>query len=268
MRSQSHKSKLNSNQIHILQIIYKFRFINSALLAKYYHKHRSVINRSLEVLKTLGCIDHRYGKDFRILGKGATYYLTIKGINFIKDTAAYNTLALHAMYKNGTVGQKFIDECIDSLRVYLTLRESYPNEFHLFTKTDSADFDYFPNPRPELYLNRINSKPDASSEFLLIIFSETNMPFVMKKKVKQLLEHYDDGEWESATSNAYPTILLVFPSSRLESVLQTEIIKLLDNAGIDELTILTTTSRALLGSDLNNRTIWTNLLSPSLLMSL
>lgn len=236
-------------------MVYKFRFVSAGLLAQYYGKHVSVINRSLEVLIAHKLLDRRYSSEFRIQGKGACYSLSNAGIAYWREAFDKNESVLHIQYKNKTVGQPYIDQTIEAMRAFLAIRNSYPDKFHIFTKSDAAVFDYFPNPKPDLYLSSVDkNQPD----YFLELFSDHTQSFVIKKRLKQILEHYDDGEWESSTGAAYPGILLVMPNARMEKTMQIEAQKMLENAGIDELQILVTTQQALRKSTVGEHAIWTN----------
>lgn len=189
MRSTSHKSKLNEKQIHLLKLVYKFRFVTSSLLAKYKGISISAVNYSLEVLLSLGYLDRRFDKKFKLLGKGACYYLTAQGKNYLREHTEFSHNPLHAIYNNKTVGQIFIDHNIDVFRAFLSLRDSYPGAFHIFTKSELGDYDYFPKPVPDLYLNRIKIVDDRPNEYMLDIFADTQL-FIIKKRIALYLEHF------------------------------------------------------------------------------
>jgi len=259
---------LNAKQIHVLKLMYKFRFVTSSLLARYKGISRIASNKALKILLEQKYIGMHYDRSYKIQGKGAYYYLAPKALTLLKDSHQANEQVLHAMYKNKTVGQDFIDHNLDVYKVYLVLRDSYPGTFHIFTKSELADFTYFPETRPDLYLNRITPVDDLQDQYIVEVFSATSQPFVMKNRFKALLEHNDSGEWEAEAETDYPTILLVCPKASHEESLQAEIAKALDNAGIDELFVYTTTLKALMASNGAQKTIWSDAQDPKSLLSL
>jgi hypothetical protein len=264
MINTTKRYSLNAKQIHILKLTYKFRFITSSLLARYKGISRISSNKSLKILLEQDYLGTRYDKSYKIQGKAATYYLAKKALTYLRDQHHLNEQVLHAQYKNKTVGNEFIDHNINIFEAYLALRHSYPDAFHIFTKAETVDYGYFPEPRPDLYLNRINPVRASKNEYLLDIFTDTQL-FIIKKRIAVYLEHFESGDWETEAETIYPAILIACPDSRLEERLQTHIAKVLYNSGIDELKIYTTTVKALVGSD---ALIWSNVTEPEKLLSL
>lgn len=90
----------------------------------------------------------------------------------------------------------------------------------------------------------------------------------MKKRFDIYLEHFETGDWESVNKSAYPTVLFVYPNPHIEDRLNKHMEKILDNAGIDDLTIYTTTASALLKSGDITTSIWSSVYEPKKLASL
>lgn len=263
-----HKDKLNDNQLHLLKLIYKFRFVDARLLSSYRKVNISAVNRSLAVLVSKKLIGRNYQKDFRIKGIGAAYYLLPDSLKILKEKYMLNDKALHANYKNSRLSQTFVIHSLDIFKHYIALERNYSSEFNLFTKAELQDFDFFPDPYPDLYLRRINESNNKPNEYILDILPD-NQLFVLKKRILSIFDHFDSGEWEAGADSEYPAILLVCSGSAIESRIQELISKVLENSGIDdELTFLTTTSKALLNSTKSNRLIWSNVLSPEKLIDL
>jgi hypothetical protein len=221
---------------------YKFRFITAPLLAQYKGlKSRAGVFRRLENLYDQCYLGKHQERNDHFQNKGSRYYLLPKALIYLRDYHQINDPALHAMYKNKSVDTAYIDHSIDILRVYLSLRSSYPKVFHIYTVNELSGYDYFPLPKPDLYLNRIKPSKSSPNDYLIYIYRDVQL-FVIKKHFVKILEHFDSGEWEAATATNYPTIILACPNDRIENNLKTFITKVLDNAGIDDLPILTTTS--------------------------
>lgn len=265
MKTTSRRNKLNPKQIHTLKLMYKFRFVTAQLLAEYKGIRVSAVNKSLAVLVAMDYVSRRYASDYKIERKGASYFLAPKALIYLRDEHQQNERVLHSMYKNKSVGQPFIDHSIDVFKAYVVLRESYPGTFHMFTKSELGDYDYFPEVRPDLYLNRIKPADSKQNEYVLDIFIGMQ-PFLIKKRFEVYLEHFESGEWEAEAETSYPIILLVCPDARTERKLQDYIAKTLDNAGIDDLTVYTTTAKTLLTTA--NTAIWSKANEPEVLLSL
>ena len=265
-KSRKHYT-LNAKQLHTLKLIYKFRFISAPLLAKYKNlSSRGSMYTTLEILADQGYLAKRIDKNIAFQNKGARYYLAPEGLKVLRDTKTLSEKALHAMYKNKTVAEEFVVHHIATIKVYLKLRDSYPGLFYLFTRSELFDYDELPEPKPDIYLNSIASGKD-SKEFILYIYSDKQL-YVIKKDFDSILEHFDSGDWEGGDSADYPTVLMVCADSRVEDRVRQYIDTKLDNAGIDELRILTTTTKGLLNSNIENRAVWSDVTETEELLSL
>lgn len=235
-------------QIELLKLLYKFRFTTAPLLASHKHKSIVTITQALKTLLDKKYIDRNYSSAYKLAGRGAEYYLTNEGIRYLKQNYKLSELVLHAMYKNKTIGQPFVQKCLLIHRIYLQLQAQYPDKLTIHTRTELTETEGFPEQLSDLYI----FTDDA--EYLLDIFNDT-LFYLVKKRIDQLLKHYESHEWPDKT---YPTILLVFPDSRLETKAQAYIDKLKDDAFIDDedLYFFTTTIKALIESSQNN--VWSN----------
>ncbi len=252
--------QLNSKQVHILKMLYKFRFISGVLLGNYRGDYdQAAANKALNTLVRKGYVDKLYDSSYKLLGKAARYSLAAKSLTYLRDEHGVSEKALHVMYKNKTVSQAFIDHSLDIVSVYLAIRHRYPGIFHIFTRSELADFDYFPNPKPDMYLNRIKHSGSKTNEYIIDIL-DNPLFFVSKKRLQALVDHFDEGEWEAETENSYPTILLICKDQKLEQKLLDHANKVLDAMGIDEeeLTIFTTTLKVMQTSSPGNLAIWTS----------
>src|ERR1035438_7430760 len=198
---------LNAKQIHTLKLIYKFRFINSTLLAKYKGINRINTHKALKILLDQEYIARDYRSEYRIDRIGAKYYLAPKALRLLKDEHQLNEKTLLNMYKNKNVSSVFADHNIDVMQIYLSLRDAYSTTFHMFTKSELGDYTYFPEPKPDLYLNRIKPRVKLASEYILYIFTVTP-PYIIKKQIEALVEHYDTDDWQTESETDYPVILI------------------------------------------------------------
>lgn len=233
-------------QIELLKLLYKFRFTTAPLLSEHKHKNLVTVTQSLKTLLDKKYIARNYSPAYKLAGRGAEYYLTNEGIRYLRQNYELSEAVLHAMYKNKTIGQPFIQKCLLIYQVYISLQNQYTQIMKLYTRSEMQDAEGFPAPLPDLYLT-FNDK-----DYLLDIFTEY-LFFYVKKRIDLIMKHYESDEW---SDEVYPTILLVFPDSRIEAKAQAYIEKVKDDAYIEDgdLNILTTTQKALLDS--SNKAIW------------
>jgi hypothetical protein len=256
MKQPTKHNSLNPKQTRILKLLFKFRYITPSLLLQYKEASSlSSLREALKILEDQQYIAKRYLKTYKLQGKGARYFLAIKAIKLMRDEHDMDKTVLHAMYKNKTVSEAFVDHHLDIFAAFMRISANYPKTFSVYTKYELGGLHYFPAPAPDLYLSRVNALERSSSNYLLDIFTDTQF-FVIKKRFEQYLEHFESGDWEGDQKTEYPTILIACPDARTEQKLQTHIAKLLDSAGIDDLKVYTTTTKTLLAPN-NSLTIWT-----------
>lgn len=256
-----HKS-LNSKQIRILKLLFKFRYITPSLLLQYKQASSlSSLREALRILEDQEYIAKRYLKSYKLQGKGARYYLATKAIKRMRDDHAIDETALHAMYKNKTVSETFADHHLDIFTAFMCLSTSYPEMFSIYTKYELGGLDYFLTPAPDLYLSRVDPVEGIGNDFLLDLFTDTQF-FIIKKRFDQYIEHYESGDWEAENKTAYPIILIACSDARTEEKIQLHVEKVFDNSGIDDMKVYTTTTKALLASTYGDHAIWTKTSTP------
>lgn len=213
---------------------------------------------TLERLTQQDYLLKRTDKNIAFQNKGARYGLAPKTFKLLRDEHGFDEQALHPMYNNKTVSEVFIDHIIDTLKIYLYLRTVYPDSFEMFTRTELARFEDFPTPTPDMYLR----SADSTKEYFVELFHDFP-PKNARKRLDDLIEHYDQEGW---SEYAYPTLLFVLADARTEGYFATYAKKRLDDSGMeDEITILTSTKKPLDGSE---RSIWTNVAEPKVLLNL
>ena len=224
---------------------------------------------TLELLTEQEYLVKKIDRGIAFQSKGGRYYLAPKAFKVLRDTQGYSKQSLHSMYKNNLIGESSVDIYIETTRFYLALRYSYPGTFHIFTRSELTGFSELPDPRPDLYLNSITASGDNSKEYLLYTFTATQF-FVFKKTFDAIIEHFDEEDWkeEADDETDYPTVLIVCADSRLEERIRQHIVAKLDNTGIDDLKVLTTSSKGLLNSNKTSKAVWSDVLEPEVLVSL
>lgn len=211
-----HRQQLNDNQLELLTILNKFRFSTKHLISDYYNKTKpgTDIHRRLTVLEDLKLIDKRYEPRYRLIGKPATYFLTSKGVRALsksEDSASPKDLDIKAAYRNKTVGEPFIDHCLGVFSAYNIL--SGYKDIKLFTKYELAAYDYFPDPRPDLYIRL------ADKQYWLELCASGQPLAAHIAKIKRYIEYASSGNWEATNTNL-PTVLLLCDSSALRNRLR------------------------------------------------
>jgi len=255
-----YRRPLNPNQLNTLLFLFKFRFLSSHLLsAAFGNKSRRTVHQSLQILEEQGFVGKRYDSSYKLQGRQATYYLLPKAVRELKARYSFEESVLKTYLRNSSLSDSFIDHHLDIAKAYISLKNGYPKQFHIFTRY----FDYFPDPKPDIYLRRIKNSSNKPNEYLLDIYSNTPL-FVIRRRVASLINHFETNEW---SGKSYPTILLICPDSKAESKVQSFALKKLDSSEITGLSIYTTTTKALISND-SNKNIWSSVEDPEQLLSL
>ena len=261
MKTSSHKSKLNSKQLHLLKIIYKFRFVSAKLISKYLGLTISTINTNLAILVDQGYVSRFYDNTYKLNGKGASYYLSIKSINLLKNDEAINLHSLKLMYKNKSLSQVTIDHHLLVFECYLKLRTKFKDDFRIYGKYELYGDETYPNPPADLYIQKIQSTQSARSDYLLDLYDNTP-PFVIERRLRAVMEHLEDGRYQESTNREYPSILIILANDKTEKRLMKPIEHVYDSTLNYKQPILTTTIQRFNESESVDDIVWTDALEP------
>lgn len=259
MKSTNHKSALNLKQIRLLKLIYKFRFVTSTQISKYESLTTRTMNYRLEVLLDQGYIGMIYDKSFKLSGKAARYYLTLKAINFLKTESGINLHSLKLMYKNKSISNTSIDHHLLILDHYLKLKTKFNEGYRLYGKYEIYGSQIYPNPPADIYIQKIKSSNNTRSDYLIDIF-EATPNFVVEKRLKALMKHSEEGEYQKITNRPYPSILMICDNKNVEQKLVKSIEYIYDSTLNYQQPILTTTLKRFNEAKSIDDIIWMNVL--------
>ena len=243
------RRKLNSEQLEVLKLLYKFRFGTNDLFAQYFgKKDRSFVYKRLKILYEQGLVGKRFDSSYRLLGKPAAYYLTPEGARRLQE-ALGSDVNIKAIYKDKSVSEQFVERSLELSAIHNRLKGEYDDSLKFFTKTDlnREDYDYFPQPLPDAYI-RLGDK-----QFFLDIFHNSEPAFVAKRRVRQYIKYDEDGDW-AVTGTALPKVVAVCESQGLAKRVQKYMTKALGDAWPDSEVVFGFTVKSELMSD--DRAVW------------
>ena len=247
---------LRDSQVQTIKLLFKFRYATHHQLARHRDASIPVTFRILQRLIARGYVERSdYSNLDRIDRKRAYYYLSKRGIQYLRENYTANPSVLRSYYKNKALSESFVAHNLSIFDAYLSLRSLYEDTFDIFSKAELAIFDYFPDPLPDLYLH---NKQDQGKSYMLCLFSDSPL-WIIKKRVKAYTEHFDSGDWPD---EEYPDVLLVCPDQRTEFKLQQYLEPLLE-----DFDFYTTTTKALLSEKLE-KAIWSDPVEPEKLKCL
>lgn len=232
-----HRRKLNAEQLEVLELLYKFRFGSNELFAQYFgKKDRSFVFKRLSILLEQGLIGKRFDSSFRLLGKPAAYYLTPAGARALQERREPDKpeISIKAIYKDKTVKDDFVRQCLDIFAAYNRLRSEYGDRLKFFTRANLnyEQFNYFPQPLPDAYIRlRLGGE---EKQYFLDFYYDKQPFFVAVKKNKKYVEYAESGDWDD-TGTTLPAFLAVCESASLCGRLQKRATGLADNSFNEEL---------------------------------
>lgn len=238
---------LNDDQLKTLELLYKFRYSSSDLIAQYFNKpNGNFVYKRLKILQEQGYIGKRFDSSYRIKGKSAAYYLLPKGARKLQEQRGSedkDSINIKTIYRNKSASETFISHCLNILTAYNSLKVIYGDRLSFFTRSDLVAYDYFPSPLPTAFITLKGESDDR--HFFFELLSDSQPFFAHVRRMQQYAAYYDSDEWD-VTETSFPTILLVCSSKAL----QTRMMKYLSKQG-DELSVYTTSF-----DQLKNKSIW------------
>ncbi|MCL4387189.1 replication-relaxation family protein [Patescibacteria group bacterium] len=209
--------QITKKQKEILILLYRFRFLNTNQIQKLLnHKLPTRIQEWLKDLKDTGYINTNYKRETSSNTRPAVYWLLPKARNILKLEEDYSLKELDKVYKEGTRKEKFISHCLLIAEIYLFFlsKKSKNEDIQFFTKTELAEYEYFPDPLPDAYIS-VETKRKAT-RYLLHYFDPYTPAFVLRNRVKNYIQYAQSCKWEESTDTSFPLILFVCPDESLK----------------------------------------------------
>lgn len=231
------QTNLTSKQLEILLLLYRYRFLNRTHLQKFLnHKGPRRINSWLKDLTSQNIIGRKYSRKLKENTKPAIYHLATGSRKILLDHEETDAKTLKRVYREKTRSKQFIDHCLLVADIFFFLKEKARQQdvkLHFFTKVDLKHHYYLPYNRPDAYI-ALESENDTRRYFLEII-DEGTPRFMIRKKITQYIEYFDEETWQKRTGHPNPSILIVCPNEPIKQFLDKHIRQVLDEEAEDEL---------------------------------
>lgn len=234
MNSQpKYRHRLNQEQLDVLELLYKFRFASSDLIAgSFGKKNGTFVYKRLKVLEEQGLIGKRYENSYRLQGKPAVYYLVPDGARKLQEARGAD-VNIKAAYNDKNASDQFIDHNLTIFKTYCDLKARYEDQLKFFTKSQLRQYEYFPDPLPDAYF-RITTD-DEQKQYFLEALQSTRPFFISFNKARRYIRYWESGEWDD-TGTDLPIVVLACDTPTLQKRLEKQIGKLEDEIDEDELT--------------------------------
>lgn len=225
-----YRRPLNTHQIAILNTLYKFRFTTTALLAENQQaKHQRVISNRLKILVDQGYIGMNYDSSYKIKGKPATYYLATDGVKYLRQQPYTQESALRSIYQDKRANDSRIQHRLNVFKAYITIKQTYPDRFKFYSKTELMNKSYVPKMRPDALL--IDSQSDKS---YFLDYLEDNMSFwTLRKAIRRFVTFAELEIWQKHQNKPHPVVLFISESDKLRKHVENLVKRELDASYVD-----------------------------------
>ena len=252
--------KLTTKQEQILQLLYKYRYLDRIQIQKALkHKDKRRVLAWLKDLREKQYIEWIYSTDFIEKTKPAIYYLGINGIRYLKSLDKYPIEEIRKRYKEDNRSRTFIDRSLLIADCALTLKtvgSGYgciveadyidpAHEYHFLAEHDIL--------RPSLYIQKQTKQQEVTTSYLLELFDATLPRYRMRRRLKAYVTYLEDGEWEGG--DPQPVILLVCPNITELIYAKRATKKLIEDSYEEDMHILFTTTEILKNESITAK-IW------------
>ncbi|NQU82713.1 MAG: replication-relaxation family protein [Parcubacteria group bacterium] len=247
--------KTTPKQLEILLLLYRFRFLNRIQIQQLLnHKDPRRINTWLKDLTERNITGRKYSKKLLDNTKPAIYCLSTKSRKILLDEPSVQNELLKRVYRDKTRSNRLINHCVLLANIYLYLFSQIKDQkLHFFTKTDLSSHYYLPYNHPDAYI-AVELK-DETKRYFLEIIDEGIPRFMLRSKISQYIEYFEENTWQEETGHSFPSILLLCPDENIKTFLHKHIVQVLEEESEAEIDFYLTT-KEILGSNQPENDIW------------
>lgn len=196
----------------MLKLAYRFRFITSKQIAKYFkQKSLRTAQIQLNILNDRGYLGRRHDGTYKIQGRAAEYYLMPKATPILrKQLAEPGERELKQSYTRTISSLRFISYSLAVFDIYLELSHLFGDGLHFFTKPqlNTERFEYFPHPLPDAFMT---IHGNHESHYFVEYFDDEVSIGIHGRKIASYMKYKESGEWDD-TGFDFPTVIIICQS--------------------------------------------------------
>ncbi len=250
MKQPKYRRPLNDHQIHILKLLYKFRFVTSQLINEYDgSKYPRVINSRLKILLDQDYIARNYDSTYKIQGKSASYYLRPKGVRYLRQLDYTDKSVLYSIYHDKRASPYQISHRLSIFEIGVSLRRNYPS-LDFFSKSELNQNGSL-KPLPDFYIERRRSSKVKDNRFFLDYLEDSLLYRQLIVIVRHYVAYAEEEDWEAEFGENFPVIILVCESKRTRYRVSQLVKKVMDRTHVDLYYQVITLDRIISGTDMS-----------------
>lgn len=218
--------KLNEKQLDILNTVLRFRYVTTDNLSKQRNITHNSAYSALEILYTDGYLGKLHDKTYRLQNKAARYFLTLQAIDYLRNTDQQITeKSRNNRRREQNRSTDFIDQQVAIHAAYIDLRQRFGAKVKILVADDMQSVDGIIKPLPGLLVEK------SSSKSMLIDLTDGQHLFLVKKRIRKYIDHYESDDWEW---DEYPDVYIIRSSPQDRSQLRRYIEEQMNDNYLDE----------------------------------
>jgi len=207
---------VTKKQLAILQLIYRFRFLNRHHIQKFLnHKSHTLITTYLKDLTDQKILNRIYTPTIGNINKPAIYYLAPKSKPILTQ-AGFDSQILQRVYKEGLTSERFKTKWLFVADLHFRFQEVAQRnkmELQYLTETDLRNYAFVPLPRPDAYV--VLNKKNVTKRYFVEILNSGDPYFAVLSKINKYLRYIEEGYWENHYIYDFPKILFIYPNQKI-----------------------------------------------------
>lgn len=228
---------ITPKQLEILHLLYRYRFLNRTHIQRFLnHKDPKRINAWLKDLTDKNITGRKYSRRIKENTKPAIYHLATKSRSILLDRPDIDARVLKRVYREKNRSERLVQHSLLLADIFFLLNDQakkYRQKLHFYTPVDLIHHYYLPYKRPDAYI-ALETSGETKRYFLEII--DEGMPrFMIRKRISQYLEYFEEDTWEERTGHDNPAVLIVCPNETILHFLERHIRQVMEEEAEDEL---------------------------------
>jgi hypothetical protein len=213
------QSTITKKQQEIIQLIYRYRFVDRKQLQALMHlKDKKRLSVWLKDLREQHYIEWIYSTDFLEKTKPAIYYMGLNGIRYLRGLDTYPIDDLRKRYKESLRRPDFIERCILIAGACVNLHTPIDSVSYAYvTEADYAnpesDHHFLAELKPQLCFVKSTSVGGSvtATTYLLDVFVASSPRYVVRRRLKDYIEYLEGSDWKEDFATK-PIVLIACPT--------------------------------------------------------